>query len=280
MRVVLIGVAVVLLATACGTSRTGTTGPGDTTTPAPGASELTAQVLSFDAAGTAPGKYAALSDEPIRLDAFAGWYGGAGSFDEEPEDDTAKPGSVYLAATDSTGCRTPESVRVTREGDDLRVAFEGGQDHPECVRAVGPVAYLALPADETDGVTTVNGKPLLDAAGPGKLTNFVPLGTIKAHPAAAELPDRGTLRAQLAGAGVDMTKVDAVLKGQVPAGQRRFAFLVSGCQATGAVLLLAHQEIDVALTGEKTACIAPEYFFATFTAAGEDVPEQAKLAPR
>jgi hypothetical protein len=279
MRVALIGVAAVLLATACGTSPAGSTDTtGTTGTPAPGASELPAKVLSFQADGSAPGGFAAMSEEPIRLDAFAGWFGGAGWL-EKPAEVRAEPDTTYLAATDSTGCRAPKSVHVSRAGNDLTVAFEGGTDHPECVRAVGPLAYLALPADKTSGVRTVNGKPLVDPAGPARLTNFVPLGPIKTHPAAVELPDTGTLQAQLAGTGADMAKVDE-LRGQVPAGMRGFAFLVSGCQATSAVLLLARDEIDVDLTGEKTACIAPEYFLATFMVAGKDVPGQAKLAPR
>lgn len=273
------GIAVVLLATACGTSRPGTTDtPDETSTPAPEASELAAQVLWFEAAGSAPGKFAALSEDPIRFDAFASWYGGAGT----PTDQqafTTDPGSVYLLATDSTGCRTPETVSVTRTGTDLRVAFEGGADHPECVRAVGPIAYIALPADKVGGVETVNGKPLLDPAGPGKLADFVPLGPVKAHPAAAELPGADAVRAQLAGTGADMAEVDDALNRPVAADERGFAFLVSGCNATGAVLLLDHQSIDVGLTGEKT-CVAPEYFLATFTAATKDVPENAVLATR
>lgn len=279
MRVALIGVAVVLLATACGTkSGTGTTGTtGSTPTPASG--ELPAQVLAFQADGSAPGKFAALSEEPIRLDAFAGWFGGAGWLEKTPEV-KAKPDTAYLAVTDSTDCRAPESVQVSRSGNDLAVAFEGGTDHPECVRGVGPLAYLALPADKVAGVETVNGKPLLAAAGPGKLVDLVPLGPLKAHPLAAELPGADSIQAQLRGAGADMSKIGKALDGELPAGERGFAFLESGCEATGAVLLLSHREINAGLTGEKTACVAPEYFLATFTVAAKDVPEGAVIPPR
>jgi hypothetical protein len=276
MRVALFGVAVVLLTTACGT-KSGTVIVDST--PAPVSGELPAQVLAFQPDGSAPGRFAALSEEPIRLDAFAGWFGGAGWLEKTPDVD-AKPDTAYLAATDSTGCRAPESVRVSRTGTDLKVAFEGGQDHPECVRAVGPLAYLSLPADKVAGVETVNGKPLLAATGPGKLTDLVALGPLKVHPLAAELPGADSIRAQLSGAGADMAKVGKALGVELPAGERGFAFLESGCEATGAVLLLSHQEINAGLTGEKTACVAPEYFLAAFTVAAKDVPEGALIPPR
>ena len=268
------GIAVVLLATACGTSEAGT--------PRSEAGELPAEVLAFEPGGWAPKRLAALSDAPIRLDAFAGWYGGAESLEELPGERLAERDTVYLAATDTTGCRAPESVRVMRAGSDLRVLFEGGIDHQECVRAVGPVAYLALRADDVRGVRTVNGAAPVDAAGPGRLADFVPLGTARLGGAAAELGDTGALRAELAAAGVPVTgDVAAALDRPVPAGGRGFAFVLTGCAEESAVLLVSHDRITADLVrGEPVGCDAAEYFLATFTAAAADLPDGAVLTPR
>lgn len=268
-------VTVLMLVTACGASRAGTP-------PAPGAERLAARVLAFDAQGSASKRLAAVSDAPIRLDAFAGWYGGAETIQEPPEERPAEPGTTYVAVTDVTGCRAPESVQVSRAGTDLRVRFAGGTDHEECLRPVGPVAYVAVPARQLRGVRTVNGAAPVDAAGPGRLADFVELGTVRLGRLAAELGDTDALRTQLGAAGVEVTgDVAAALDRQVPAGERGFAFVLTGCTETSAVLLLSNDRITADLVhDEQVACAAPVYFLATFTAAAADLPEGAMLTPR
>ncbi|HEY7595044.1 MAG TPA: hypothetical protein VH969_17965 [Actinophytocola sp.] len=275
MRTTALAVAVLLLATACGQPRAGST-------PRPEAERLRAEVIAFEPQGSAPKRFGAISEDPVRLDAFAGWFGGSGSLQQAPEERRAEPGTTYVAATDSTGCRVPESVEVTRAGTDLRVRFLGGTDHPECVRAVGPLVHVAVPAEDVRGVRTVNGQAPVAAAGPGRLADFVELGTVRLSPAAAELGDAeamGRLRARLAGGGVDLSgATGSALTRTVPAGQRGFAFLLAGCQETSAVLLLSHGKIAADLTGgDEVRCIAPAYFLATFTVPDDLVPKGAVL---
>jgi hypothetical protein len=269
MARILFATALVLTVTACGTSA-GSPASG------PATGHLDAEVVRFDPDGSAPGRFAALSDSPVDLRAFAGWYGGA--TDDEGEPVAAKPDTTYLAVTDSTGCRTPKSVDVRRVKNDLVVTFTGGTDHQECVRAVGPSAVLALRAADVRGVRTVNGGTPLDPAGPGRLVDFValPPGSFEGI-APAALGQVDAMATQLSGSADAV----AALRKPVPDGHFGFAFVRSGCRATGALLLVSHQLLDADVTGgETTRCVAPEYFLATFTIASENVPETAELAPQ
>lgn len=263
--------ALVLAVTACG-NRTEPTGPS------PGSLEpLDVRVVSFDPGGSAPGEYAALSTEPIDYLAFASWFGGGSeqmSSDEHDQEVRAKPGTTYLAVTDMTKCRTPEEVKVRLEGTNLVVAFAGGTDHEECVRAVGPSAVLALRTDQIKDVRTVNGNRPLDPAGPGKLEKLVELGTEDyGDLPPAELGDTEAMAARFA----DKPEALAALAAEVPAGHRGFAFVRGGCAETGAVLLVTHGELTAELTGgEQTACDQQNFFLVTFTIAEENVPEGAE----
>lgn len=256
-----IAVAAVLALTACGT----TAG-----TPRPVADRLDVDVVTLDADGSAPGRYAELSASPIDLRAFAGWWGGA--TDDEPDPVPARAGTTFLAVTDSTGCRVPESVAVTREGDDLVVTFAGGVDRSECYRAVGPIALLGLETSAVHGVRTVNGEIPRRKGGPGQLTHFVELGTGAYNGIApAELGSAEEMTRRLGDEG-------AVLSEPVPAGRRGFAFVLTGCAETGAVLLVSLEKITADLTGgENTNCDAPAYFLATFAISAADVPAGAVL---
>jgi hypothetical protein len=276
----LAAVALVLLATACGPSPAGAPGPR------PEAGPLAAEVLAFEPQGYAPRAYAAISTTPIRPDAFAGWFAGAGSLENEPAERKAKPGTTYVAVTASTHCRVPESVEVTRAGTDLRVTFEGGADREECYRAVGPLAVLALPdeqlpGEQLRGVRTVNGAAPVGAGGPGRLADFVPLRAGRLPAAAAELGDTAALRSTLAAAGVDVSgAVATALERTVATGERGFAFVLTGCAETSAVLLIGHDTITADLTGgDGAVCDAPAYFLATFVADADHVPPRAELEP-
>jgi len=262
-------VLVVLMVAACGTS-------AGSPAPRPDAGRLDADVLEFDPDGSAPGRFAALSESPVDFRAFAGWYGGA--TDDELEPMATKADTTYVAVTDSTKCRAPTSVGARLVGDDLVVTFAGGVDRPECARGVGPTALLALRSADVRGVRTVNGAAPLDPAGPGTLVDLVELGAGSFDEIApAALGQTEAMAARLTGAADAV----AALSKPLPDGHLGFAFVRSGCGETGAVLLVSHKEIDADLTGgENKRCFAPEYFLATFTIASENVPEAAALAPR
>jgi hypothetical protein len=127
--------------------------PVPTATPPP----IPARVIAFASDGSSPAPAATISDHPTGLTDL-GWRPLSGDADAPlppPE-----PGHAYLALTASTGCRTPTAVEVRRVEDDLRVAFTGGEDHPECVRPIAPAALLDLAPADVAGVRTVNGRPI------------------------------------------------------------------------------------------------------------------------
>lgn len=262
-----VAAAAVVLA-GCGAETAGSAGPP------PDGGRLRADVLAMNPGGWASRSIAAISDSPIHMGAFTSWFGSYDAHDllADSEDVVDEPGTVYLAVTGQTGCRTPETVEVWRSGADLDVRFVGGTDHEECVRAVGPVAYLAVPAPEVDGVRTVGGAKPVEPGGPGELTEFVELGTAPVDVAEVDLADAGAtaaLKRRLVAAGLNP---GTALDEPVPAGRRGFAFVKAGCAETSAVLVL-DQHVTAQLTGgENTACDAPVFFLVTFLVDAEYVP--------
>jgi hypothetical protein len=68
----------------------------------------------------------------------------------------------------------------------------------------------------------------------------------------------------------------AVLRRPVPAGTRTFAFVLVGCQDTGAVLHVGPDRVTAEATGpEEVDCAAPQYFFAAFDVPADRVPAAA-----
>jgi hypothetical protein len=234
-------------------------------TPAPAAPLLATRVVEFDPDDAAGAPVAALSDQPIRLEYFAGWYHGA----EHPSGPPIPPGAdrAYLAVAAGTGCRLPTGVEVRRVGDDLRTTFVGGTDYPECVRPYGPAAVLELAAADVAGVRTVDGRSPVSPTGPGTLTGFQEIGA--AHALAAEV---GAAAPAEAGAAVR-----AALDRPVPAGKRAFVFVLLGCANTGAVLLPGWPEITAELTrdGPRPLCTDPISYLATFEVPADGVAPDA-----
>lgn len=242
--------------------------------------EIDATLLAMASGAWAPGTLAALSDSPIHLGAFTSWYGW-GDEDFKETADEAPAGSAYLAVTASTGCRAPDGVEVSRAGDDLVVNFTGGVDHEECVRAVGPAAYLAVPADAVAGVRTVNGEPLLDPAGPGENVDLVPLDTGRfdpVGPAEFGTDELATFRAGvIAERPEHAAEVTAALEKPVPDGRRGFAFVVKGCDVKELVLVVGpdHIRADEVEPAIPVNCEETEFFLATFVIDTDRVPERA-----
>jgi hypothetical protein len=258
---------------------------GCTGTAEPPGERIDVTTLAMNAGGMATGSFAAISASPIHLGAFASWYGwGADDANFEEVAARAPDGSAYLAVTSQTGCREPEGVEVHRDGDDLAVRFVGGTEHETCERPVGPGAYLALPTGAADGVRTVNGKPLLDPAGPGEPVDFLPLGDSRLDPvmpAEFGTDALNVLRRELFAARPDHAEqLSAALDRPVPDGRRMFAFVVSGCAIESAVLVLGpdHITVDGVYPKMPVDCESASQYLATFEIDADDVPKGITLA--
>jgi hypothetical protein len=264
----------VLVLTGCGSAGGPAGGSG------PAAATVPAEVVFFDPGGSAPGQLGAVSDHPINVGAFAGWYGaGAPSSDEI----AAKPDTTYVLVTGATGCRAPERAELVRDGDDLTARFVGGEDRPECVRQVGPSAQFAVNAASLRDVRTIGGKQPLDPNGPGKLEQFIQLGPAPvgtaAKPAELGTPAAAELSQALRTAGsTNLDQAAQVLAAPPPAGRRGFAFVATGCRQDGAVLIVAHDTLSAKLTGGTgTVCVAPAHFLTVFSIDHDRISQKLTL---
>ena len=269
IRLAVVGLGVILAG--CGTSSAGSPRPA----PEP---ELSVTMLGFDADGFAAGPFAALSRTPINLGAFLSWYAGGddAAHIDKKSDGPLPEKPTYVAVTGSTSCRTPTDVAVSRDGNDLKVEFVGGEDHPECMRAVGPVVYLAVPSDAVAGVRTVNGAAPASPNGPGELLGLVPLGESQLGPVPpVELgtPAAAAMRDALTTAS-DPAAVATALAYQPQPGRRGFGFVLNGCPKTDAALLLERERITAEIGMD---CDTHVPFLATFAIDARRVPETAVL---
>ncbi|HEY3003752.1 MAG TPA: hypothetical protein VGJ44_15500 [Kribbellaceae bacterium] len=224
---------------------TGLSGCGDEAAPSSGG-PLDAETVSFTGDAHAPQRTPTLSAE--------------------------QQGKVYVVVSATTGCRLAESAVLSRVGDDLQASFEGGQDRPECLRPYTAEARFSVPAEQVRGVRTVQGQTPQPAATPALQTGFLRLGTLRGKPAVetAELGSGATaMYDALRRAGArDLAQVKALLDRKPAAGHRGFAYVLSGCAETGAVLTVSPRALTAKLTGGSGAqCVAAAYFLATF-----DVP--------
>ncbi|MDN5858849.1 MAG: hypothetical protein L0H84_09520 [Pseudonocardia sp.] len=234
-------------------------------------------VLELRADADGRGPVAALTTQPVALRVFAGWFGRAEADDSDAFPVAPEPGRTLLAVADSTGCRLATGVEVRRVGDDLRFRFTGGTESATCVRALGPVALLSVATADIEGVRTVNGRAPVAASGPGLLTGFFRLQG--GNGGAAELGTPGA-RAVAASLGSRNGAAAAALNRPAPPGTRGFAFVLPGCRATGAVLLLGVDRISAEVTGgDGVTCYVPEYSLAIFTVPADLVPARAVLGP-
>jgi hypothetical protein len=251
-------------------------GCGTTTGPpvvAPAGDPVPADVLRLEAQEYGRHGVAALSTEAVSLRAFAGWFGRSDQFTSSDDPAVPQPGRTLLAVGGDTGCRLSSGVEVRRVGDDLRVGFTGGTASQTCTRPFGPIALLSVPTDAVAGIRTVNGKAPVAASGPGALTGFVRL---ESGPSAAVEMGHGdtALGAQLEGNAEARTALDR----PVSPGTRAFAFVLTGCRETGAVLLVDDDRLSAEPSGgEAVTCYLPEYYLATFELPAQLVPEPLVL---
>jgi hypothetical protein len=265
-------VAVAVLSVAgCGVTKSGT--PGE-----PGGPEIQFEELAMET-GPYPEPTAAISDHPVDLDAFAGWRA-AGAPDPSGDPLPADPDKAYVVFTESTGCRMPETVDLTRDGDELTVHWIGGEEREECAAPFNPLAHLAVDKAAVDGVRSVSGAKMVDPDGPAKLTDFVDLGPL--DPVGIQpitLADKETLVQQLTGAGAeDVTEARAALDRPVPAGSTGYAFVLPGCGASHAVMVVTVETLTARLSGASdVVCDAQFGYLAVFHLPDRYRPESAQL---
>jgi hypothetical protein len=243
-----------------------------------------ADLVSFDPDGFATGALGTISEAPVDVGAFQGWFGaGADSSDAVQ----TRPGASYVVVTGVTGCATPTRAELVRTGDDLTARFSGGEQDPSehvgCARENGPVAQFAVDPDLLRGVRTIGGRPPVDPAGPGQRGELIKLGPAPiaddVRPAELGTDGTGALLHTLESAGsTNLDQARQALGAQPAPDQRGFAFVLTGCAPDGATLIVQQRSLTAKLTGDSAnRCVAAAYFLVTFTIDRDDVSPQAVL---
>ena len=268
------------LATGCGAQPAGQ----PTGQPERGGDVVAAELVAFDPQGYASGALGGMSNRPIDVGAFQGWFRAGSS---SAKDIKPRQGVTYIVVAGVTGCRLAERAELVRDGDDLYARFTGGEDHSGqavgCARDYGPVAEFAVAPDAVRGVRTVGGASPVDANGPGLLNELIDLGPapIRDGPKAAQTATdaAGEVSRLLHRSGsTNLDKADAALRNGPTDEFVGFAFVLTGCAERSAVLIVNHSAITAKLTGDTdTRCVAANNFLAVFAIDAQRVPPNAKV---
>lgn len=159
MKIAVLPVLVVALATACGES-VSVSGHQQQT------GDLQAEVVYFEPGARLAEPIEAVSDRPIDMNSFLGSQSD-GSSAAKPGIE-ARPGTSYVAVAAPDGPHGARTAKLVRDGDNLIVRFVGGRSSDatnDCVGCTpphllfeGPVVQFAVSADAVRGVQTINGR--------------------------------------------------------------------------------------------------------------------------
>ncbi|MFL6127409.1 MAG: hypothetical protein ACJ73U_48280 [Actinophytocola sp.] len=269
-------VVVAAVTAACGGSPASEPAAG----PGGGGEVVPARLVSFEPAGHAPETLGAISDAPVDVGAFQGWFAAGSAATDAVK---ARPGERYVVVTGVTGCTTPTRAELVRTGDDLTARFSGGDKPAEagCTGEIGPVAQFAVAPGLLRGVRTIGGRAPLSPAGPGRLDAFVELGPAAAlddvPPAELDTDGAAELSHVLEGAAsTNLDRARTALDARPAADRRGFTFVLGGCAEDGAVLIVQQRSLTAKLTGNTNArCIAAAHFLVTFSIPRDRVPPGA-----
>jgi hypothetical protein len=125
---------------------------------------------------------------------------------------------------------------------------------------------------------TLTPSPAPPASSPTtRLVTFTQLRAAEPGNGAAEVTAQAQGDRFLTGMGVDDEVRAAVTRARQP-GTRLFAFTFSGCQFTGASLIIQGARVYATPTGGgNVQCLVAEYFLAVYAVPADRVPPNAKL---
>lgn len=232
-----------------------TDGPGEATSTVEEGEVVPADlvVLTEGADSHPEGDGPGLVVDGVDVRAFAGRFLVAGSegvdvLDELADDLDDGPGErVYVGGVVSEACAGPDDVEVRRVGSDVRLVPVGPDDDPEevCDRAISTVALAAVDRDDLPEDMTIDGEEPSAPVGPGEVVVFA---SVEGRPRA--VAEELRTADDTAGFLDDVGALGAGRAGEVGADVRRFGFVISGCRAVTAELVVADGEIAAAARAE------------------------------
>ena len=121
-------------------------------------SRVDTEVVDFDPGFNGESVIRVIADAPVDIDPDDGSPADARTADGQP----VSPDQAFVAVTGGTGCRTPTSAELHRDGDALFVVFRGGEDYEECEAPVTPFVQFAVDRDVLCDVATLDGAAIED----------------------------------------------------------------------------------------------------------------------
>ncbi|MGW1973908.1 hypothetical protein ACWCOY_37435, partial [Streptomyces tubercidicus] len=264
--------------------------PASFVTASPSASRqggIASRRVYFSSTVRAPAFHTVLNDERD-LSRFPGWFAAsdpaAGA--EIAKRTAATDFSRYalVAWSRTTGCSAARDALLFRSGDRLVLGIDQPPPPGECFAAHQVVTVFEVPRDRMPARPRFaqEPNPQPDPAGPGRTVAFGRLDggepargarnaevtsarQLDAFLAKLPLKDAKTVRKQLAGHAARP-------------GERRFAFLLTGCRPTDAWLMISRQDLSASTTGDETVrCVQAQRWTAVLAVSSSMVPERARL---
>jgi hypothetical protein len=292
--------AAVLAVTACGTDKSdnaddsGGESAGDQ--PAPSGSAptegLTGQpvdaelVLLADSVDAAVAPPTMLAD-PTAVEAYPGWYSAEPDLYAEVRDALAGMGdyphasSPLLAFTNGPTCAAIEDAQLMADGAQVYAVFRG-TEQDECLAPHTQVAIFDVDRADLPKSFDLVGTDSADAAsdvGPGELVAFQELDVSGRFTATTgqDVTDQSALEDFAADLPSHQGKIRSAV-GDLGSSQRAFGFVLTGCAATTADLVVTPSRVTAATVGgEAVRCVRPVYYAAVFTVDADNLPEEVKV---
>ena len=260
--------------------------PGDNLVGEPVDAELILLADSVDATVAPPTMLA----DPTAVQAYPGWYSAEPDLYAEVRDalagqsDYPTPGQPLLAFTNGPNCASVDDAALLADGDQVYAEFQG-QDHDECLAPHTQVAIFAVDRPELpksfDLVGTDSSGPAAEV-GPGELVAFQELTATAGYspPPAREISDQKSLQDFVAALPSHQDEIRRAAD-DFASSRRTFGFVLTGCAATTAELVVTPSQVTAATVGGETVrCIRPIFYAAVFTVDADTLPDDVTVTGR
>ena len=228
-----------------------------------------------------------LLEGPTSVQAYPGWFSADPDLYSEVSDafgglsDYPQASRPLLAFTSEPSCDSPDQAKLMADGTKVYAAFEG-QSHDECLAPHTQIAIFEVNRAKLPKDFTLVGVDTSDAGstdGPGELLAFDELkGTPRFEPPPAQEVTEPDALADFVEAIPSAPADLEHATDDLGADQRAFGFVITGCAATSAELVVTPSQVSAApVGGENVRCIAPMHYAAVFAADTDTLPEHFRI---
>ena len=227
---------------------------------------------------------------PASVQAYPGWFTAEPGLYAQVQGAFAAQGGYpsasqpLLAFTNGPSCMNVNAAKLMADGNQVFAVFDG-QKQKECFAAHTQVAIFAVDRSDLPKDFTLVGTDSSDAseadssAGPGELLAFQELrNALRYRPPPAqevtEAQDFDEFVATLPSGQAEVRNATADLGDD----QRAFAFVLAGCAARTAELVVTPTRVTAGTVGgEAVRCFRPVYYVAVFAVDSSQLPEGVRI---